>query len=168
MKYYVLYKNINNASGSWGYQSWKQLLHIACPQLGKTILVQFSMHIPHSSSLSRSLSERFLLSSTLFLVKISVDWLLEVLSSNSMNSPSSCLREGYITAARNFTLNPFRSWEQKIWRPGNWMVVNKKPQRRTDHKIRVRLLSFLLRTLLAFHQRIPIQLSRASTAMQKL
>ena len=48
------------------------------------------------------------------------------------------------------------------------MVVKKKPQRRTDHKIRVRLLSFLLRTLLAFHQRIPIQLCRASTAMQKL
>ena len=47
-------------------------------------------------------------------------------------------------------------------------LINKKPQRRTDHKIRVRLLSFLLRTLLASHQRIPIQLCRASTAMQKL
>ena len=102
-----IYKKVNNANRSWGYQSWKQLLHIECPQLGNTILVQFSMHIPHSASLSRSLSENFLVSSTLFLAKISADWLLEVLSSNSINSPSSCLREGYITAARNFTIKHF-------------------------------------------------------------
>jgi hypothetical protein len=87
-------QKLNSASASWGYQSWKQRLHKACPQLGNTILVQFSMHIPHSSSLSKSLSESFLLPSTLFLAKISLDWLPKVLSSNSINSPSSCVREG--------------------------------------------------------------------------
>jgi hypothetical protein len=94
------------------YQSWKQLMHKECPQLGNTIFALFSMHIPHSSSLSKSLSDSFLWSSILFLLKTSV-LLLLWLSSTSINSPSSCLREGYMIAERIGELKALRGQTRK-------------------------------------------------------
>jgi hypothetical protein len=95
------------------YQSWKQLMHKECPQLGNTIFALFSMHIPHSSSLSKSLSDSFLWPSILFLLKTSALLLLLWLSSTSINSPSSCLREGYMIAERIGELKALRGQTRK-------------------------------------------------------
>lgn len=143
------------------YQSWKQQMHIEWPQLGNTILVQVSMQIPHSSSLSISLSETFLLSSTLFLLKTSVHRLLLLVSSNSINWPPSCLSEGYITAAKCSQLKLVQNVciYPKLWQPlkldDHWGWTQEK---RTHHRIPSGWLSFLVRTLLAFHQHRPVQL----------
>lgn len=125
-------------------------MHIECPQFGNTIIVPFSMHIPHSSSLSRSLSETSFRLSSRFLLKTSVYSFLVSSSSNSINSPRSCLSEGYITAATGFQS---KTTTQKC---GNPEVFKRSQIKRTYHKIPLNWLSFLLRkTLKEFHQHIP-------------
>ena len=77
-----------------------------CPQVGSTILVSGSIQIPHSSSLSKSLSNIFLFSSTLIrrrLSELRADLLL-VSSKSIIRLPSSCLSVGYITAAGKYFL----------------------------------------------------------------
>ena len=100
------------------YQSWKHRMHIECPQVGNTILVPGSMQIPHSWSLSKSSSESLLLSSTLFRDKVSELLLFRLLlSPSSSKLPSSCLSEGYITAASkkiSQILQIQRFWHQNI------------------------------------------------------
>lgn len=155
-----MFKNCNDRDiANWWYQSWKQQMHMECPQLGNTIFVQFSMQIPHSSSLSRFLPESFLWYSPLFLLKTSWYWLLVLKSSSSINSPSSCLSEGYITAE---TVFPDKD-NQKINRRANiiwdWLLYEIM-KRRTYHKIPLEWLSFLLRKGMAFHQHIPKHLCK--------
>jgi len=73
-------------------------MHIEWQQLGNTILVQGSKQIPHSSSLSKSMSENFLLSSGFFLAVNSKLLLAFAPSSSSV----SRWRYGRMIAADSF------------------------------------------------------------------
>lgn len=75
-------------------------MHIAWLQLGSTTLLFISMQMPHSSSLSMSISETGLLPSSSSLLRyLSVQTAFCLRSSTSLIPLGSCIREGNITAA---------------------------------------------------------------------
>jgi hypothetical protein len=96
-------------------------------QLGNTILLFISMHIPHSSSLSMSTSEDCLCSSSSLLRYLSMHTAFCFLSSASVTPFSSCNKDGYMTADQ-YRISVYQSTETTMQTKIHYIIIFKKTE----------------------------------------